>query len=335
MTRTSALAALAGIAGVLIFSLTVYQPMLGTLMIAFSPLPLLYVGLRFGIQAALIAAASGIAFMVLAFPLGFLAPVALQDLIPGLVVVLLALRPASRNAPLMVVSGSIDKIDLKRRLSLMWYPAGSIVAWLGVGSLALLLVFGALLSGSPEGIKGTVDGYFSTQLNAAITSLPRDTAKQAVGLTLVYLPGVVLALWIVRICVCAILAQGILLRQGLQRRPSPVYSDLDLPFWFMVLFVIFSVLWLVLDGDAGYITGCALIVLSIPVAFMGLVLVHRALRGLSALAPWILSGFYVFLGLAIVEGLFGGAWYGWAALLFAGLVEWSIRRIRPDYPVLC
>lgn len=332
MTRTSAQAALAGIAGVLMFSLTIYLPVLGALIALFSPLPLLYVGLRFGVQAALIAAASGLVFAALVFPLVFLGPIALQDLIPGLVVVFLALRPQSRIPSLVVVSDQVTKTDLKRRLSLMWYPPGSIAAWLSAGSLGLLMVFGALLANSAEGLEGTVDGYFNAQLTAAMGSLPPDAAQQAAGLTIAYLPGVILATWVVRVCVCAVLAQRLLGRKGVQRRPSPVYSDLDLPVWFLGLFGVFTILWLLLDGDSGYLAGCALVVLGVPVGFMGLVLVHRAVRALAALAPFVLGVFYVFLGLAIGEGLSGGAWSGWAALLFAGLAEWVFRRIRPDEP---
>jgi len=201
-----------------------------------------------------------------------------------------------------------------------WYPASHLLVWLtGLGLLGV-----AAFMAAPEGlVGGGVEHEFveSAALLAGPDADPdiRDGLRQAAQM-------VVPAVWATRLMgaalVNAALAQALLLRSGLAIRPSPAYTEVELPAKAGNLFAaglgVAFLAALMLEGKAGEFGLCALIVLTVPFLLVGLAVVHMAVRRLPA--RWLLlSVFYV---VAVMSGWF------WPLIVVLGLVEhWvGVRR---------
>ncbi|GEO80667.1 YybS family protein [Pararhodospirillum oryzae] len=303
MLRTLPHAAVAGLAGILMFASFLYVPVLGVLITQASILPLLGVGLRFGLPTVLVGAGVALGGAVIALPLAMAPVLTLLDLLPAVLVTSLALRPAP---------GGGDQGG-----PAAWYPPGRVLAWLSVASLGLLALFAVGMPPSEQGLQHQVATMVQAALDTVLAAAPADTRAQVVASMPVYLPGVFLATWVVRIALCAMVAQRLLSRRKMARRPTPVYGALDLPSWSVGLFVAAGVAGVVLGGDGGYLAANALLGLSVPLMAMGLVLVHNAARALPH--PGIaLGAFYATMVLGSTLAL--------AAVVAAGLVEVMIKR---------
>ncbi|MBK1663752.1 hypothetical protein CKO38_08310 [Rhodospirillum rubrum] len=304
MNRTLPQSALAGLAGGLLFAAFVYVPALGFLLLQISVAPLLVAGLRHGLAGILPAA--GVALLVTAALMpGVVLPVyAVVDLLPAVLVSALALR---------VVAAPGDGSPL-------WYPPGRILAWVSLLGLALLALFALGIPAGQGGIEAVVSGAVREAVDGLLVETSPDLREQILAGVPVYLPGTFLASWISRVALCAVLAQWWVTKRGGAVRPTPVYGALDLPSWLVGAFLICAAGALVLKGDAGYMAVNAAMGLMVPLVFMGLVLVHAAARQLPH--PGIgLIGFYMLFVLGSAVAI--------AAVAFAGLVEFAIRR-RPS-----
>ncbi|MGQ0675138.1 MAG: DUF2232 domain-containing protein, partial [Rhodospirillales bacterium] len=89
-----------------------------------------------------------------------------------------------------------------------------------------------------------------------------------------------------------VLAQGVLTRFGVNRRPAPDIAALDLPVAFVAVFAAALAAGLVLPGDLGYLARNLAPVVLVGGALAGLAVVHAAVRRLEA-RTWMLVAVYM------------------------------------------
>ena len=92
------------------------------------------------------------------------------------------------------------------------------------------------------------------------------------------LPGLMAASWLVMVVVNGVLAQALAVRLGWNRRPTPALSELELPGWLWPTIGIAGLLAVTGDGGPGFLGRALLIVLVVPYVFLGLAVVHAAVR---------------------------------------------------------
>lgn len=277
---------------------------LGFLLSYLSPLPLMMIGLGYGMAASVIAGACGIVSVaVLADGLSTLPYLALAVL-PTLVVTHRALL--CRTAQ----NGTTE-----------WYPPGLVLAWLTAAGLALLLLGGVLVADSPGGVKGWVGLILTNTLDMLAGSLPQDAKERAVSWWTPIFPAMVCGSWLLMSVLNAVLAQGLLTRLQQARRPRPPYGQLWLPDWLALGLAASALVGLLAGDDVGYLAANMAVVSGLPFAFLGLAFIHQRVRGRSQ-ARLLLGLTYGMLILAS----------GWAIALLAGvgLVRfWTMRFRRP------
>lgn len=299
MSRNNLLALGAGVVSALLY-LSVVLGAPGAVMLAyFSQLPLFMVGFGLGLVPAAIA--SGVAFVGVMSATKFAAMTVF--LVSSVVPVLLIVRQAllNRQAP----DGSTE-----------WYPPGLILSWLT--ALGLVCLGGAALAtiGIEGGLRGAgrmfldrlveIQGGAATQLAATLEALET------------ILPAAVIVSGLIMVVINATMAQGILVRSETALRPSPRYSEMELPRWpLAVLAIAFAAAFL--PGAFGFLGRNAAIVAATPFVFLGLAVVHFASR------RWPARGVTLTLTYATVLLL------GWPAVLLAGLGiidQWTGLRRR-------
>lgn len=305
MNRQLGLALAAGLLSALLFVSLAKGIALGAVLSYAAPLPLMMAGLALG-TGALVAAGLVALVAVMAVAGGFSAvPFSIAALLPALVVGNRALL--WRNAD----DGSVH-----------WYPPGLVLAWLTAAGLALMLLGSALLAGSPEGVEGGVSKLLGDALNLMAAELPAEQRAKVVRWWVPLFPAMVMGSWLVMAVVNACGAQGLLVRMGHARRPSPAYRELWLPDWLAIGLVAMALLAILVGGDVGYVAANAVAVLLIPFMLLGLAGIHRWASGRPN-AGVLLAATYGLLILA----------FGWAAAAVAGLGLvrfWTMRFRRHE-----
>lgn len=276
MAPTLLLAACGGLASAVLYMSALVGSTGALILVYLAPLPLMVLGLGLGLASILlggVAAAAGIA--VVAGPVAGLAYAA-TNLLPALVVVRQALL--TRTGP----DGNLE-----------WYPPGLLMAWLTALGVAML-VAGALFSADgADGLEGRVRDFLSGSLGSAlgIAGTPDAKTRSVIDLVISVFPAMAVASWLVMAVVNGILAQGLLMRFGRNRRPPMRMADLALPPAVTVALAAAGVLAVVADGQLGYAALNAVVVLTVPFFFAGLAVVHAGAQGRKARGP-ILVGFY-------------------------------------------
>ncbi|HLO79105.1 MAG TPA: DUF2232 domain-containing protein [Magnetospirillum sp.] len=305
MNRQLGLALAAGLLSALMFLSLVKGIALGAVLSYAAPLPLIMAGLGLG-MGAMVTAGAVAAVAVAAVAGGFSAlPFAVAAALPALVVTNRALlRREADNGPVE------------------WYPPGLVLAWLTAAGLALMLCGMAFLIGSPDGIEGSVSKVLGHALDMMAASVPAEQRAQAVKWWTPLFPAMVIGSWLMMAVINATGAQGLLVRLGQARRPSPAYRELWLPDWPAIGLVAAAVAAILVGGDVGYVATNVVAVLLIPFVFLGLAAIHRWAKGRPN-AGYLLAALYGLLILA----------FGWAAVAVAGLGLvrfWTMRFRRPD-----
>ncbi|CAA7626096.1 DUF2232 domain-containing protein [Magnetospirillum sp. UT-4] len=304
MVRDLGLALAAGLLSAVLFLSLAKGLAAGILLSYVAPLPLLMTGLALGSAAAFAAVAAGAAAVVAAADIASLLPFAVVAGLPALVVSSRALlwREAA--------DGSRE-----------WYPPGLVLAWLAALG-ALLVVAGAILVPShPEGVRGWIADTVGRMLEAFAPDVPAEARRQAVEWWTPLFPAMVVSSWLAMAVINAAAAQGLLVRLGRNRRPSPAYRQLWLPDWLAVLAAAAGMVSFA-GGDAGYVAQSVFVVTLVPFGFLGLAAIHGWTAG-RANARLILAAVYAILVLA----------FGWAALAVVGLglARYVTTRFRrPD-----
>ncbi|WP_142848703.1 DUF2232 domain-containing protein [Telmatospirillum sp. J64-1] len=304
MTRFYGLSLAAGLLSALLFMTVVGNVALGPLLTYLAPLPLMAVGLSLGTTASLIAAGVGIAGSALATS-GILAPVyAIGAALPAVIIV----RQALLGRPTQ--DGGTE-----------WYPPGLILGWLSAVAAILLLIGAAMAPAHDEGLRGAVHDLLTQALSAMAADVPEGMRTQVVELWTPLFPALVGIAWLVGAAVNGAMAQALLVRSGHAIRTSPVWSEeLDLPDWVAGALVVTAIASLLTGGTLGYLAGNLAVLFAAPYVFVGLAVVHRAVRS-KPNAKLLLALFYVVFIVAS----------GWMVFVIAGLGlirHWARLRRR-------
>ena len=287
VTRTSAIAVVAGALGALLLVATLRQSVLGVMVGAMlSPLPLAMVVFSLGaayLPVAVVSGAVAMTVMTGSFPLAAVylavdaAPVAILSRM-GLAAALDAGRPISGA----VVARTVCLLTLvafaATVMTLVMMPAGE-------GGLEAVLrarldqILPPLPAGTP-GVSATGEMDFATARAEMVRSMA--------GL----IPGIAAWDWCLRAILSAGLGQMMLVKMNLAMWPTPAYRGFEAPQWFFVLFGVSALAAAVLKDDAGFIAGNAAAILGLPLVLQGLAVVHCAAARLKYRLAW-LAGFYL------------------------------------------
>lgn len=200
----------------------------------------------------------------------------------------------------------------------VWYPPGHLAACLAAYGLVILGGASLFLVGAPGGLEGAARAYLNAtlygmagpevnlQLDAMIDSLVR------------LFPAAVVMTWTFMVVINATLAQRILARFDLNRRPSPKFADMTLPQW-LTTGLVLCLLGAMLPGQFGLVAQNAAVIMAIPFFLLGLAMIHAISRRMAARGIFLVL-FYIILLISVWPAV---------AVAGAGFVEpWLALRRR-------
>lgn len=285
MGRTALLAVSGGsLSGAAVLAAMSGSP-LGVLLVYLAPLPLLMVGLGLGSAPFGFAAAAGLVVSAAFGGLGGAGLYGGMHVIPSWLIVQQALRPRSASPDGFQTAGHIlVSITLLVAFVLV------VTAMTGRGTDAGTGMGAGPGSGIEDGVRDLLDGV----ARSAAPALEEAQRKMLVEEVAPLFIGFSAVTWILMLIGNAVLAQRLLTTRGLNRRPTPHWSDLRLPGWFDYVLVAAALAALALGGDAGFVARNAVIVLLTPYFFVGLAVIHQMARR-SAQPGLMLTIFYMML----------------------------------------
>jgi hypothetical protein len=312
MSNVVAFAALAGGSAALLYLAVTGGGAAGVVLGYLAPLPLFLTGLWAGATAAALAGMIG-AILTAALtgsdlaPLAFLATAAL----PAVLTAATALRETAETGD--------DAAESR------WgRPGQTLTALVGVAAAGFFLAV-LFAAGEEGGLKGATSRALTSVLKQ-LSELGQAPGSEALsGDAALWLapalPGLVAVSWMLMSVVNGVLAQGVLARFGLNRRPSMRFADLTLPRRLSAAFGAAAAAALFLPDPLGFWGVNIALILATPLVFAGLATAHAFAEGRAA-RPALLVAFYVFLFI-----------FGWPIALLVGLgvIEtWTglSRRLR-------
>jgi hypothetical protein len=301
MPQAAGLAILGGVVSAALF-LALLTGVPGMVVLAyFMQLPLMLVGLTLGVTGSVIAVAGAV--LVSGVIAGIVAAMiyALIQAVPAVVVVRQALLSRQQG-------GAIE-----------WFPPGLLLAQLAVlAALGTSAVFLLMLS-EPGGLKGAIERFLIAALADLGALEATAEAPPQLGLWADLFPGLMAASWLIMVAINAILAQGLAVRLGRNRRPSPDFAALELPGWLWPAIGVAALLAMLGDDGLGFLGRSLLIVLVVPYIFLGLAVIHAFARRWShrRLALAVCYGGIMLLG-----------WPLFAILLLGFIEDWAHVRQR-------
>ena len=278
----------------------------GALILAYlSMLPIFMLGLGLNALAAGLAAVAG----------GVITA-ALGGLLAGVLFAALNAVPAAWICHLALLERRDGRGDIE------WYPLGRLLTWLaGLAAAGFLFALGLGL-GYEGGLQGQLERLLEELLHQLMESrmAPGESPPELPSLATwaAFVPAIFGLWWILMMAVNGALAQGLLVRLGRQRRPTPKLATLELPP--RLLYAVAAALVLaLLPGDAGYAGQTLAALLAVPYFFLGLAVMHMLIRRLPGAAV-VFVLFYVFMLI-----------FGWPLVLITGLglvEQWAGLRRR-------
>lgn len=265
-----------------------------------APLPMLMAGLALGPRATAFAALAGIMAMGMfgGMPLAVL--FAVIHGLPSWIIAKLALMAsgAQTNAHQDVGNNGVPG-------TIQWISPGQIVSAMTCFAAGLVVI--SSFAVGDVGMSGFVAEHLG-QIFERVAPGMNATDRGLMTQTMTPLfPGTVATSWVVMVAVNAVLAQGLLVRIGRNRRPSPSYVGLELPGWMSWPLVGAAILALVGSGEWEYLGRNLAMVLALPYFFLGLAVFHTLARRVTATMP-LLVAFYLVIVISV-----------WAALVVAGI----------------
>ncbi|CAA7627818.1 conserved membrane hypothetical protein [Candidatus Terasakiella magnetica] len=262
----------------------------GVLLSYLAPLPLMMVGLSRKTMATMVA---GLAAMAAVAAVGggkSSLAFSVAVVLPSLVVV--------RQSLLCRQSGDSD---------VEWYPPGLVLGHLTGIAVALILIGAALVAGTASegetgGVQGWVAEIIGRTMDVLASTLTVEQRRRAVDWWVPFFPAMVAGSWLMMAVVNATSAQGLLRRTGKNRRPTPIYREMELPGWLGTVLVVALATGLMVEGDLGYLARSVAAVTAVPFCLLGLAAIHRWAQGRPN-ARFILAGLYGVLFLASVWAL--------------------------------
>lgn len=290
MSKGLGLSVAAGLASGLVYLSVLTGGALGVLLTYLTPLPLVMVGLAFGLGRVALGAGVAIALVALAEPQA-VAVFAVVGVLPVLVLVRQALLWRKTSV------GAAE-----------WYPPGLLLAWLAVFAVGLILLGAALLPAGDGGIESLIRREIRGFVEDLGPTIPTEVKDSLVPLWSALFPAMLGGAWLLMAAMNGIVGQWTVTKAGFALRPTPAYAGLELPLWLLAMLVAAGLIGGLAGGDAGYLGRNAAVVLLWPYVFGGLAVVHRSLHGRPN-AGMMLALFYV--------AFF--AMFGWALVAVAGL----------------
>lgn len=236
-------------------------------------LPLLCIGLAYGLFSLVAASLIAIVFTAVA------------DL--GLTVVFVL----GYVGPVLFIT---HRISLRRKLRTgeeEWYPSGRILAGLTAYVLVVFVFALAWFSGRDGGLAGLIERSLMELLGAVGHNFPQ-VSDGTLKAYLFVVPGLLGMSWLIMVVLNGALAQGLM--AGLQRirRPRLVLADLNLPNWLACLLVPSMVMLTIGNSGLAFFGGAATLVVLTPFLFQGLGVVHRWVVR-TKIPGLLLTGFYL------------------------------------------
>ncbi len=254
----------------------------GILLSYLSPLPLLMVGLSQGSRAGNIGIVAGVLISGMAGnPFFALIYIVMIGLPAGLIV-----RQALMTRQLQ--SGAVE-----------WYKPGDLLAHLAGVASVLIIVAGFVHFDVDGGLPAAIGQYLDQILEARFNlASPGDRATLVVQLT-PFFPAIIAGSWLLFLTINGTLAQSLMVRMGRNIRPTPAYSEIELPDWIYWAIVIAAGVALLSSGTADFVAMNVVAVLATPFFFVGLGTIHIMVRRLAA-PIMALVGLY---GIILVFGM--------------------------------
>lgn len=303
MPRSLLIAVAAGVLSAVMLVSAAVVPVAGFLVGQVSPVPLMIVALTMGPVPALVAGLSGLVALLVGGPLPLALAFAVSDLVPTALVALLALR----HRPSSPEAGKME-----------WYPPGRLLGALAATGAVVLLGLALFAEAAGNGLQAQLRDGLNSVLSAMAPQATEAERSAVVDTWLPVLPGGVLASWLFRAALSAVIAQWAATRMGRALRPTPRYAEMTLPDWFLPLPAGAVVAGWLLPGDAGWLAGNAALVLAVPYLAQGLTVIHAAVRLTRNPRAWLTAFYVLFLfasGLAVI------------AMIGLGLVD-HVTRLR-------
>jgi len=273
------------------------------ILVYMADLPLFLTGFAFGSQSVLICGLAG--FITVSLLGGGLAAAmfVLVQAIPTWLVTRLMLL----QRPISVIEG---ETGTKSKINeVEWYPVGDLICWLSI-IVAGLLIIASLTSvvGGYGSLSSLISDNLSQILQTMTPEWNSDQRKRIVDLMVPMFPGAMGISWLIMTIFNAVLAQNILSKFNKSIRPTPEYIDLQLPQWISWPIVASCALALLGTEELDYTGRNLAMILSLPLFFLGLTVVHTWTRGLQSGGAILLAFFYFVLILS-----------SWTTLIVAGL----------------
>ena len=275
----------------------------GALLFAYlAALPVFLIGFSFGPAAATVAGLSG--FVISGFLGGTLAAsmYGLVHALPAWII--------SRQSLLQTTAPDGQTV---------WYPVGSILGSLALFCAGFMGAAGLLMMGSVDSLPGLISEYLHDAFGYMAPAMTAVELESVVNMLVSMFPGAMGASWVLMLVINALLAQTALVRLERNVRPSPRFTALDLPQWLAWPMVVMAAIGLLASGDVSYIAQNTAIILAVPYFFLGLSVIHWAVRRLAFSTPFLV-GLYLVLFIS-----------SWALLFVAALgmaEQWADLRNR-------
>lgn len=261
MPNAPALAVLAGLASVALYLALLSGLPIMVLLAYFVQLPLLFVGLTIGLAGSVIAAASGV-----------LACGLIAGAVAALIYTVVQAVPALFVVRQTLLSRATDDGRVE------WYPPGLLISQLAVVAAAGIAVAFLVMSAEPGGFQGALERFLQSALaELGAVEVETDTSPEMADWMFV-IPGLMAASWLIMVTLNCMLAQAAAVRLGWNRRPSPAFDAIELPRWLLPCVGVTVLLSMLGDGDLGFLGRATLIALTVPYGFLGLALIHVAVR---------------------------------------------------------
>jgi len=279
------------------------------LFVYFAIVPLLMVGLALGPRAVTIAAGAGICATGIfggIFPASIFGVV---QVLPAWVITWLTVQKSSSPE---VPAAGVDQPENNQ-----WQSPGLALAVLSFAG-GLFIVMAGLFAGE-GGLRGLVDSYLTQAFQLMLPTMTSEVRDITISRLSAFFPGAIGASWVIMIVINAVVAQSILAKAQKSLRPTPAYTEMELPQW-LSWPLIFSATIALFGSSIGaeglsYTAYNVTMVIAIPYFFLGLAVIHSLARRVAQ-TRGILFGLYfilviqiwaavVVMGVGVVEQWFG------------------------------
>lgn len=280
MQHTSLLyAVLAGIVTGFVFLMAGTGHPAGLLLGYLSPLPMILIGMRYGLPAFGVSVAGTIGMLLFGGISGAgLLAFGLMFFLPALV---------GLWAYMNVLSGKGRKI--------LWAPAGEALSWIAMTGVLLHAVVMTWLSSFANGFAAAAQEVVLPMLLRMAPQMAEiPELSEMLVRVLPYISGFVVVSWLFLLVANGLVAQLILGRAKQPVRAVPTMTEITTPQWlyYVMAASLFAMLFMK-THLLGLVGAGALIILILPYAFAGLGMIHQ----------WLEKSPYRMIGLVLIYGL--------------------------------